>query len=68
MSTKTRQSKSRGAVSPHSSVFIGAWIPTEWLEQIDELVRAQDLDRSKFVRRALARHAEIPGHTHEASV
>ena len=43
----------RGAYGRDECVFIGAWIPTGLMTLVDEFVSAQDLDRSKLLRRAL---------------
>lgn len=55
----TRQTKPRGAVKREDHVFIGVWIPEAWVPRIDSIVRKEDTDRSKFFRRALAKHADI---------
>jgi metal-responsive CopG/Arc/MetJ family transcriptional regulator len=55
----SRRTKSRGAVKRAEQVFIGTWIPQDWLPRIDSLIRHQDTDRSKFFRRALAKHADL---------
>jgi len=36
-----------------NSVFIGAWVPEGMAEAVDIAVTVLDLDRSKFLRRAL---------------
>lgn len=51
--TTQRRSQKRGAYSREDCVFIGAWIPSELMEVIDEFVQREDLDRSKMLRRAL---------------
>ena len=43
----------RGAHRRADCVFLGAWIPAELMAEIDALVRSEDLDRSKLIRRAL---------------
>lgn len=44
----------RGAYSRSDCVFVGVWVPEGWVEAIDNAVRTQDSDRSKFLRSALA--------------
>lgn len=34
-------------------MFIGAWVPSAWVEALDKVVIADDLDRSKVIRRAV---------------
>lgn len=41
-----------------SMAFIGAWIPLEMSVAVDAAARALDLDRSKFLRRALKEKIE----------
>ena len=55
----SRQTKPRGAVKRDEHVFVGAWVPESWMPRIDAVIRAQDTDRSKFLRRALAKHANL---------
>ena len=55
----SRQTKSRGAVKRDDYVFVGAWVPESWMPRIDAAIRAQDTDRSKFLRRALAKQAGL---------
>ncbi len=43
----------RGAVQRENATFIGGWVPNEVAAAVDRAVQAQDLDRSKFLRRAL---------------
>jgi metal-responsive CopG/Arc/MetJ family transcriptional regulator len=43
----------RGAIRRASAVFIGGWVPQAMAAAIDRAVQQQDLDRSKFLRRAL---------------
>ena len=58
---KNRKSMRRGASRRDNPIFIGAWIPEAAALAIDSAVRRLDLDRSKFLRRALeekiAKHA-----------
>ena len=49
----TRQRQKRGAYSKDDCVFIGAWIPEDLMQIIDQFVTEQDTDRSKLLRRAL---------------
>lgn len=35
------------------TVFVGAWVPWRWLSRLDRLVRIEDSDRSKIIRRAI---------------
>lgn len=44
----------RGAYRREECSFIGVWVPASWLHHIDTAVRASDIDRSKFLRRALS--------------
>ena len=48
-----RKKMKRGANQRENCTFIGVWIPKKMAELIDMAVTAQDLDRSKFLRRAL---------------
>lgn len=50
---KPRHSR-RGAYQRGECVFIGAWFPKDWIDAMDRLVVAQDADRSKILRRAVA--------------
>lgn len=59
MSRKPTKTKRRGIIRGESAAFIAAKVPRVWLDRIDELVRIQDTDRSKFLRRAIAAHAGI---------
>ena len=43
----------RGAIRKQHSTFIGAWVPQPIARAVDQAVELLDLDRSKFVRRAL---------------
>lgn len=43
----------RGAYRSRDGIFVGAWVPVHIVEKVDEAVREFDLDRSKFVRRAI---------------
>jgi metal-responsive CopG/Arc/MetJ family transcriptional regulator len=43
----------RGAYRRAGCEFIGAWVPKELLELIDQFVQREDLDRSKMLRRAI---------------
>jgi len=43
----------RGAYQRSDCQFLGVWVPQEWVAAIDLVVRQEDTDRSKFVRRAL---------------
>lgn len=43
----------RGAVKREGSEFVGAWVPESMAIGIDQAVQRLDLDRSKFLRRAL---------------
>lgn len=36
-------------------MFIGAWVPAEWVQALDRVVVTDDLDRSKVLRRAVKR-------------
>lgn len=56
---KNRTAK-RGAYSRENCVFIGAWIPIELMDLIDDLVRRDDLDRSKVLRRAIEEKLQKP--------
>ena len=50
-----KSKQKRGAYRRSECVFIGAWIPADWIPRIDALVQAEDADRSKVVRKALER-------------
>ncbi len=43
----------RGALRRENAIFIGVWVPKEMAEAIDVAVNYLDIDRSKFLRRAL---------------
>lgn len=43
----------RGAVRNHQSIFVGAWLPIPMVQALDEIVLAEDSDRSKIIREAL---------------
>jgi hypothetical protein len=43
----------RGAHRREDCIFVGAWIPKTWVRLIDDVVRREDLDRSKVIRRAV---------------
>jgi hypothetical protein len=47
--------KQRGAHRRADCVFIGAWIPNGWLPAIDDLVKVEDSDRSKLLRKVIER-------------
>lgn len=49
----SKRTVKRGAHKGSQCVFIGAWIPNELMEIVDEFVGREDLDRSKMLRRAL---------------
>lgn len=48
-----RSQVKRGAFRRAECVFIGAWFPVQWVEEIDRRVAAEDVDRSKLLRRAV---------------
>jgi hypothetical protein len=54
----TERNAGTGAPKGRRGKFVGAWIPSTTAEQLDELVDRLDLDRSKFLRRALAEKLE----------
>jgi metal-responsive CopG/Arc/MetJ family transcriptional regulator len=56
----TRRRQKRGAYSKEDCVFIGAWIPTELMDIVDEFVVTEDTDRSKLLRRALEEKIQNP--------
>ena len=43
----------RGAHRREDCVFIGAWVPKELLDLLDQQVINEDSDRSKMLRKAL---------------
>lgn len=43
----------RGATKRSDCTFVGVWVPKIMEEQIDDAVSKLDLDRSKFLRRAI---------------
>lgn len=49
----SRTTIKRGAFRRADCVFIGAWFPSQWVEEIDRRVAAEDVDRSKLLRRAV---------------
>ena len=49
-----RRTLKRGAVNRSNAVFVGVWVPTNIVNSIDVAVQTLDLDRSKFLRLALA--------------
>jgi hypothetical protein len=50
---KDRKKMKRGAVRQSDCVFVGAWMPVPMVTAIDAAVETLDLDRSKFLRRAV---------------
>ena len=52
---KAKKQQNRGAYRRQDCVFIGTWIPSSWISKIEDIVRAEDSDRSKIVRKALER-------------
>lgn len=53
---------SRGAYPRSQCVLIGVWVPREWLPKLDAIIREEDLDRSKLVRRALRQFLASDAH------
>lgn len=49
---KKRKNKDREVV------MLSVWVPSDMFVRIDEVARAQDLDRSKLVRRAIRQQLE----------
>lgn len=43
----------RGAIEKSGCTFLAAWVPNDIIAEIDATVRAEDTDRSKFIRKAL---------------
>lgn len=43
----------RGSVKKESAVPVTLWVPRSWLAPIDQAVREEDSDKSKFVRNAI---------------
>lgn len=43
----------RGAIRREDCTFIGVWVPTQVVVAVDHAVQIHDLDRSKFLRRAI---------------
>jgi len=50
---KLRKQMKRGAVRTSESVFVGAWLPINLVNALDQAVSALDSDRSKIIRDAL---------------
>jgi hypothetical protein len=50
---KTKKAKMRGAFNRAECVFLGAWFPRPLVEALDTLVKREDSDRSKILRRAV---------------
>jgi metal-responsive CopG/Arc/MetJ family transcriptional regulator len=50
----TKKTNKRGAYTRAECVFIGAWFPAIIAQAIDQLVKSNDSDRSKILRRAVA--------------
>jgi hypothetical protein len=48
-----RKQMRRGAVRNGDRVFIGAWLPLQMVQALDEAVTTLDSDRSKIIRDAL---------------
>lgn len=36
-----------------TATLVALWLPTDLLEQVDSVAATQELDRSKFIRRAI---------------
>jgi len=49
--------KRRGAVTKEGSQLVAVWLPNELCKRLDELVRSQDTDRSKLIRKAIRQAA-----------
>lgn len=43
----------RGSITKQRSALIGVWVPKAVIPLLDEAVRAEDTDRSKFIRAAI---------------
>ena len=43
----------RGTVTKKEARLLTAWVPTPMFAAVDDAVRAEDTDRSKFVRSAI---------------
>ena len=54
-------SQRRGAVQKKRSRLIGFWMPTSWEEPVSLGIRAEDNDKSKFIRRAIREKLERLG-------
>ena len=50
---KSNRTAKRGSQKRDGLVFVGAWVPGPMATAIDSAVVGLDLDRSKFLRRAL---------------
>lgn len=50
----------RGSVHKESAIFVAAWIPSDVVVALDLVVREQDTDRSKLIRKALRRYLSSP--------
>jgi metal-responsive CopG/Arc/MetJ family transcriptional regulator len=48
----------RGAVRTKDSEFLGAWMPRPLVRLIDKRIQILDLDRSKFIRKAIREQIE----------
>ena len=51
----------RGAVTKEKSGLVALWIPLPMLDAIDRAVTSEDIDRSKFIRRAVRNHIRSTG-------
>lgn len=43
----------RGTVKSEAAKLIGVWVPKELVDAMEEVIRLEDSDRSKFVRNAI---------------
>jgi len=50
---KSYTKRNRGAHRRENCVFVGVWIPSSWVTDLDDLVKDQDSDRSKVIRKAV---------------
>lgn len=58
MSKRKQTKRPRGAVTKGSAKLLGAYLPTALIALVDQVVRAQDTDRSKFFRAAVREKLE----------
>lgn len=53
MSKNSSQRQNKRTQKP--STLVAVWVPTDLVERLDQLAKAQDSDRSKIIRHAIRR-------------